>query len=55
VFGDALLRGEPAQQAGQLNALGGSQRGTKFVLVFDRRLSYFPQFVAALPGEVQRV
>src|SRR5215469_520777 len=55
VLGDALLGGQPAQQAGQLDALIPGQRGADLVLMTVPRGAHLAQLVAALRGQVQRV
>src|SRR6266480_3377329 len=46
VFGDCLLGGQPAQQAGQLDALGLGQGGADLVLVAVSGGLYLAQRVA---------
>jgi hypothetical protein len=55
LLGDALLGGQPAKQAGQLDALGPGQRGADLVLVAAAGGLYLAQHVTSLRGQVQRV
>jgi hypothetical protein len=55
LLGDALLGGQPAQQAGQLDAFGRGQGGADLVLVAATGGLHLGERVAALRGQVQRV
>src|SRR5262249_47399461 len=55
VFGASLLGGQPAQQAGQLDAFALGQGGADLVLVAGSGGLYLAERVLALRGQVQRV
>jgi hypothetical protein len=55
LLSDALLGGQTAQQAGQLDALGRRQRGADLVLMAVAGSLYLAERVPAFLGQVQRV
>jgi len=55
LLSDALLGGQTAQQAGQLDALGRRQRGADLVLMAVAGSLNLTERVPALLGQVQRV
>ena len=55
MLSDALLGGQTAQQAGQLDALGRRQRGADLVLMAVAGSLNLTERVPALLGQVQRV
>ena len=55
MLSDALLGGQTAQQAGQLDALGPGQRGADLVLVAAAGGLHLAEHLMASGGQVQRV